>query len=60
MVIGKPCQACGEPLVNLASLRKRVCIGCKREVEWNLDRGQKPLVNTSRGDRNCKQPNSTH
>lgn len=51
MVIGKPCQACGEPLVNLASLRKRVCIGCKREVEWNLDRGQKPLVNTSRGDR---------
>lgn len=51
MVIGKPCQACGEPLVNLASLRKSVCVGCKREVEWELDRGQKPLVNINHGER---------
>jgi ssDNA-binding Zn-finger/Zn-ribbon topoisomerase 1 len=48
---GKPCPDCGAPMVNLASLNLRQCIGCGHSEHWNLKDGQKPLVNTNRGDK---------
>ena len=50
-LLGKPCPDCGSPLVSLSSLSRRICSGCKREQEWTLDDGQKPLLNSARGDR---------
>lgn len=50
-LLGKPCHDCGAPLVSLSSLSRRICSGCKREQAWELEEGQKPLINTSRGDR---------
>ena len=48
---GKPCPVCGTPMVNLSSINLRICTGCKRNEEWHLTAGQKPLINTSRGDK---------
>lgn len=47
----KPCPRCAAPLVDLRSQFKRICSGCKVEFEWRLDDGQKPLINSSRGDK---------
>lgn len=52
---GKPCPVCCSPLVDLRSLNKRICIGCKREFEWRLEEGQKPLIGSNRVDRSNKQ-----
>lgn len=46
----KTCD-CGGALVNLTSMNKRICSDCKKEYEWNLDEGQKPLISSNRGDR---------
>lgn len=48
---GKPCPHCKSPLVDLRSLNKRICSGCKTSYEWMLDEGQKPLVGSHRSDR---------
>ena len=48
---GKPCPKCGTPMVNLASINERQCIGCGHSEPWKLSEGQKPLINTSRGDK---------
>jgi len=48
---GKPCPHCGVPMINLMSINQRVCIGCHHEELWRLASGQKPLINTSRGDK---------
>ena len=48
---GKPCPECGSPLVNLyGSGGGRICSGCKREFEWQLDKNQKPLIGSNRSD----------
>ena len=38
-------------MVDLRSISLRICTGCKHNEEWHLKAGQKPLINTSRGDR---------
>ena len=43
----KHCQ-CGGPLVALRSLNLRICADCKREIEWRLDEGQRPLIGNNR------------
>jgi len=48
---GKPCPVCGWPMVNLSSISLRLCVGCKHSEAWKLSDGQKPLINTSRGDK---------
>lgn len=48
---GKPCPLCGTPMINLRSINLRICCGCKHNEAWHLSEGQKPLINTSRGDR---------
>lgn len=46
---GKPCPECGSPLVNLyGSGGGRICSGCKREFEWQLDKNQRPLIRNNR------------
>lgn len=46
---GKPCPECGSPLVNLyGSGGGRICSGCKREFEWQLDENQRPLIGSNR------------
>lgn len=46
---GKPCNDCGSPLVNLyGSGGGRICSGCKREFDWQLDKNQKPLIGSNR------------
>ena len=48
---GKPCPECRSPLVNLyGSGGGRICSGCKREFEWQLDKNQKPLIGSNRSD----------
>lgn len=39
---------CGGPLVALRSLNLRICADCKREIEWRLDEGQRPLIGNNR------------
>lgn len=48
---GKPCPKCCWPMINLSSVSLRVCTGCKHNEQWHLSDGQKPLINSSRGDR---------
>ena len=46
---GKPCPICGSPLVNLyGSGGGRICSGCKREFDWQLDKNQRPLIGSNR------------
>lgn len=37
--------------VKLTSMNKKICSECGKEYEWNLEPDQKPLLNSSRGDR---------
>lgn len=37
--------------VKLTSMNKKICSECGKEYEWNLNQDQKPLLNSSRGDR---------
>ena len=48
---GKPCPKCGTPMVNLSSISRRQCVGCGYVEPWKLAEGQRPLINTSRGDK---------
>lgn len=48
---GKPCPRCGSPLVDLRTMNRRQCCGCKRYFVWHLDEGQKPLIGSNRQDR---------
>jgi hypothetical protein len=48
---GKPCMNCEWPTVALSSHNRRECVVCKRPEPWKLAEGQKPLINTSRGDK---------
>ncbi len=46
-VDGKPttkvCPHCGcTILILLHSVKKKLCADCKREIDWPLDKGQKP------------------
>lgn len=45
---GKPCPVCGGPLVSLPSMNLRVCADCRREFDWHLSPGQKPLLANNR------------
>lgn len=47
----KRCKLCSGPLISLSGQRARICNDCKTEFDWPLDDGQKPLINSSRGDR---------
>lgn len=48
---GKKCPACDSPLVDLRSINKRKCSGCKQEYDWPLNEGQRPLIGSNRSDR---------
>ena len=48
---GKPCPDCGEPTVGCGTMNLRVCNGCKKEWDWQLNEGQLPLVCSSRATR---------
>lgn len=48
---GKRCELCEGPLVSLSGPRLRICSDCKTEFPWPLDDKQRPLLNSSRGDR---------
>ena len=48
---GKPCPDCGAPMVGVGTRNERWCIDCNKSHPWNLDKGQKRLINSSRGDR---------
>lgn len=46
------CPKCGNPdVVRMSSLRIIHCPDCHTESPWPLKDGQKPLINTNRGDR---------
>ena len=48
---GKPCPDCGEPTVGCGTMNLRVCNGCKKEWDWQLNEGQLPLVSSNRATR---------
>ena len=48
---GKPCPDCGEPTVGCGTMNLRVCNGCKKEWDWQLNEGQLPLVPSNRATR---------
>ena len=48
---GKPCPECGTPMVGYSSIDLRECVGCDHSEPWELAEGQKPLINSSRGDK---------
>ena len=45
---GKACPACSGPLVSFATMNLRICGDCKREFDWQLAPGQKPLLANNR------------
>lgn len=45
---GKPCPACGGPLVSFATMNLRICGDCRGEFDWRLAPDQKPLVANNR------------
>lgn len=49
--MGKKCPACSAPMVDLRSLNLRQCVGCRREFDWHLADGQRPLIGSNRVDR---------
>ena len=41
----KICPKCGnDKLILLYSHHKKLCINCKYEISWHLDKGQKSLL----------------
>ncbi len=48
---GKPCPNCKAPMVGYSSIDLRECVGCDHSEPWKLAEGQKPLINSSRGDK---------
>jgi hypothetical protein len=48
----KHCFNCGsDRLSMLRSINIKKCIDCGHEMDWNLNPGQKSLINSNRGDR---------
>ena len=47
----KPCPKCATPMVDLRSINLRQCVKCGHVEAWLLAKGQRPLINTNRGDR---------
>ena len=46
----KQCNACtSKALVHLRSMNLKICADCGNEIEWRLDEGQRPLIDSSRG-----------
>jgi hypothetical protein len=45
-------------MVSLSSYREKLCVGCYASYPWELDEGQKPLINSSRGDRKRVRKNN--
>lgn len=48
--IKRNCPVCGERMVLLFSLNKKLCCNCKQEYDWELDEGQKPVFGGKRDD----------
>ena len=45
----KVCPKCGSTaLILLMSMHKKRCSVCGHEIKWGLDKGQKPLVTSSK------------
>lgn len=40
----KQCPDCGSKrLIKLISMNKKICNNCNKEIEWKLDKYQKPM-----------------
>jgi uncharacterized protein (DUF983 family) len=43
------CPECGQGLLLLRTMYKKICIDCNIEYEWTLKPGQLPLIRHQRG-----------
>lgn len=51
-MLNPPCQKCGNPeVVRLSTYQVVFCPDCNSETPWPLKEHQKPLINSSRGDK---------
>lgn len=46
-MIGKPSPCCDAPMVAFISLNIKMCWKCRKEYQWDLKPGQKPLFKRS-------------